>query len=105
MLWPATSPDTPDGTLPVPVLMLSDAPVAYPPALTWLVIATGRNTVSSAVTATPGVPEHCRTISPIRSARPSECTMGGAAETTHVVGFWAYMPRDKVKKRLIPKDR
>jgi hypothetical protein len=91
--------------MPVPVSMLSDASTEYPPALIWLVIATGRNTFTFPLTTAPGVPVHCRSISPICSARPSEWTRGTAAETTQIVGFWACRPRQKVKKRIIPKDR
>jgi hypothetical protein len=70
------------------------------------VIETGRDTFRLPVTTAPGAPEHCRTISPTCSAKPSECTVGDEAETAHVVGFWAYMPREKVKKKMIiPKDR
>src|ERR1017187_9683248 len=105
MLWLVTSPDTPEGTFPAPVLMLSDASVEYPPAFTRFVIETGSDTFTLPVTTAPGVPEHCRTISPTRSAKPSECTMVGAAKKAHVVGFWAYRPRETITKRIVPKDR
>jgi len=53
------------------------------------VIATGSEMFRLAVTLAPGVPEHCRMMSPTLSATPSECTIVGAADTAQLVGCWA----------------
>src|ERR1700690_518972 len=100
MLWLATNPDTPDGAFGEPAAMVRDASVEYPLASTRLVMEIGRNTFRLPVTCTPGEPEHTRTISPSCSVKPSECTILGVAAAVHVVGFWAFKPRQNVKKSM-----
>ena len=86
MLWFETSPDMPDGTVPVLVSKLSEASVENPPELIRLVTVTGRYTLRYPESVAPGVPVHCRRISPRRSATPSECTTTGTAEAMQAVG-------------------
>src|SRR5450755_1597949 len=105
IVWLVTRPDTPEGTLPVVVLKVRLASMEKPVELMRLVIATGRVMLRLPVTAAPGVPVQRRSISPMRSAKPSMWTMVGTAETAQVVGVWADRPKDKVAKSTMAIHR
>src|SRR5579883_3515102 len=84
-LTPLTWPETGSGTRPPPRSAEITASVVWLLEFTRFVTATGRKTERLPVNTAPGLePEHCRRISPTRSARPSERTWVGTAVTAHV---------------------
>src|SRR6185312_10194475 len=82
MLLPETCPAATAGTGPPPVSMETTASRVRFAASTRFVMLTGRKMVRLPLNTDPGVaPEHCRKISPTRSARPSARTCTGALVT------------------------
>src|SRR5664280_865928 len=93
MLLPETWPAIAVGTGPLPRSTDTTASRVWLLASTRLVTPTGRNSVKLPLNTVPGTePEHCRTISPTRSVRPSARTWTGEVETWHRAvedGSWA----------------
>src|ERR1035441_8225118 len=87
--WPAIAV----GTKPLPRSTETTASRVWLLASTRLVTLTGRDSVKLPVNTAPGTePEHCRTISPRRSVRPSARTCTGEVVTWHRAvedGGWA----------------
>src|ERR1035438_7719699 len=93
MLLPETWPAIAVGTKPLPRSTETTASRVWLLASTRLVTLTGRSSVKLPLNTVPGTePEHCRTISPRRSVRPSARTWTGEVVTWHRAveeGGWA----------------
>src|ERR1035438_6985886 len=87
MVLPETWPAIAVGTKPPPRSTETTASRVWLLASTRLVTLTGRYNVKLPVNTAPGfAPEHCMTISPRRSVRPSARTWTGEVETWHRAG-------------------